>query len=192
MNKNRILLNLIYKSEGGYANVEGDSGGETYKGISRKWFPKWEGWKIIDEYKPLKRNQFITTSSALDDYIDDFYKKEFLNKLKTDSISSLFICGHLADHAVNCGIKPAIKVLQRAIKATYNCGNDFIIDGIIGNKTLHYCNHLGKYIELENEICNARKNYYKDIVDDNPSQNKFLKGWLNRVDNTSEYLENFM
>ena len=48
MNKDRILLNLIYKSEGGYANMEGDSGGETYKGISRKWFPKWEGLKIID------------------------------------------------------------------------------------------------------------------------------------------------
>ena len=192
MNKDRILLNLIYKSEGGYANIEGDSGGETYKGISRKWFPKWEGWKIIDEYKPLKRNQFITTSSILDDYIDDFYKKEFLDKLKTDNISSLFICGHLVDHAVNCGVKPAIKVLQRAIKNTYNCGNDFTVDGIIGNKTLHYCNHLGKYIELENEICNARKNYYKDIVENNPSQSKFLKGWLNRVDNTSEYLENFM
>lgn len=42
------------KFEGGYANDKNDSGGETYKGISRVHNPKWGGWKIIDSYKKKK------------------------------------------------------------------------------------------------------------------------------------------
>ena len=34
---------LTMKSEGGYANNPNDTGGETYKGVSRKNHPKWNG-----------------------------------------------------------------------------------------------------------------------------------------------------
>ena len=65
------LIDMVLKHEGGYANVSGDLGGETYRGISRKNFPSWNGWEIVDEKKPLKYNQilkmmcvnFITMSS---------------------------------------------------------------------------------------------------------------------------------
>lgn len=33
--------------EGGWCNVQGDSGGETYAGIARRYWPGWPGWKII-------------------------------------------------------------------------------------------------------------------------------------------------
>ena len=37
--------------EGGYVHDSDDSGGETYRGISRRYNPTWEGWDIIDTYK---------------------------------------------------------------------------------------------------------------------------------------------
>ena len=44
-------------NEGGFVDDPSDSGGMTYAGVSRKWFPNWEGWKIVDAHKPLHRNQ---------------------------------------------------------------------------------------------------------------------------------------
>ena len=37
--------------EGGWCNVQGDSGGETYAGIARRYWPDWPGWKLIDGEK---------------------------------------------------------------------------------------------------------------------------------------------
>jgi lysozyme family protein len=36
------------KAEGGYVNNPQDPGGETYKGIARKFNSKWDGWIAID------------------------------------------------------------------------------------------------------------------------------------------------
>ena len=38
-------------AEGGYSNNPKDKGGETYRGIARKYWPDWAGWIIVDEYK---------------------------------------------------------------------------------------------------------------------------------------------
>lgn len=34
--------------EGGYVNDTNDLGQETYKGISRRFWPHWDGWQHID------------------------------------------------------------------------------------------------------------------------------------------------
>lgn len=41
----------VMGNEGGYANNPADSGGETYKGIARKFHPAWPGWKMVDDLK---------------------------------------------------------------------------------------------------------------------------------------------
>ncbi|MDR1308836.1 MAG: hypothetical protein LBL95_02880 [Deltaproteobacteria bacterium] len=41
------------KFEGGYVNDPQDKGGETFRGISRKAHPDWEGWPLIDAAKEL-------------------------------------------------------------------------------------------------------------------------------------------
>ena len=37
--------------EGGYVDDPEDAGGETYRGISRRYHPSWQGWQIIDTLK---------------------------------------------------------------------------------------------------------------------------------------------
>ena len=44
-------LEHMLKFEGGYANDPNDSGGETFRGVSRRNWPKWPGWPLIDRAK---------------------------------------------------------------------------------------------------------------------------------------------
>lgn len=184
MNKSHLLISMILKHEGGYALIPGDSGGETYQGISRVNFPKWKGWAIIDKFKPLKNGQIITTVIELEELVEQFYKSAFYNKCKIDSIQDLFISAHVLDQSVNSGIPRGIKILQKAIN---NLGHDLVMDGKIGEKTLNACNSSNQK-DLLNSLISERKSWYRSIVDNNPSQNKFLKGWLNRVDQVNTYI----
>lgn len=186
MSKSHFLIQMILRNEGGYVSDSSDSGGETYQGISRVNFPKWEGWKIIDKFKPLKRGQLITTVGELDDLVEEFYLNKFYNPCKIDDINNIYISAHLLDHSVNCGISNGIKCLQKAL---YNLGNDLNIDGKIGPITLRTINNSNVNL-LVNEFIKCRKSYYQSIVDKKPSQNKFLKGWLNRVDEVNKYISN--
>jgi lysozyme family protein len=101
------------KSEGGWNHVAGDRGGETYKGIARKFWPEWPGWKLVDAAKPLKHNQVIK-SSALDQLVMDFYKKNFWDPVQGDQLRFQDFANELYDMAVNSGTSTAIKTAQKA------------------------------------------------------------------------------
>lgn len=48
----------IEAAEGGYCFDPDDAGGETYKGISRKANPNWDGWISIDAIKKAHPTTF--------------------------------------------------------------------------------------------------------------------------------------
>lgn len=102
---------LTNQNEGGYANVDGDSGEETYAGISRKWFPNWDGWNIIDAHKPLHNNQLIH-DEKLNKFIEQFYKHEFWDKCNLDNCPNQELANSVYDMAVNSGIQQALKLLS--------------------------------------------------------------------------------
>lgn len=188
MDKKEIkLIDMVLQHEGGYSSGQDkfskeDLGGETYRGISRKYYPSWDGWEIVDINKPLKHNQIIK-NTTLENNVRQFYDKYFYTPMKISKIDNLLIAGHVFCHGVNAGKKPSIKLLQKAINKTYSV--NIAVDGIIGNETLKYTN--GEQQEkLANELIEQRNQYYKNIVNNKPSQKKFLNGWLNRVKNTTK------
>lgn len=176
------LIDMILKHEGGFVNDPDDRGGFTYRGITRKNFPKWEGWEIVDANLPLKNGE-ILEDETLEEYVRQFYYDNFYKPLKIDDISNLLISGHLLCHGVNAGIKNSVKILQKAINKI--CKVSIAIDGIIGNITLSYANG-DKQNDIVQELIKKRKEYYNNLAKRNPSQQKFLKGWINRVDNTTQ------
>lgn len=102
--------------EGGYANDPNDSGGETYKGISRKFWPEWLGWSSIDTAKLLLNfPNNIKSNAWINVLVIDFYKANFWNKIGGDAISNQSIANQLMDAAVNEGIVPAIKRAQEIV-----------------------------------------------------------------------------
>lgn len=170
--------------EGGYANLAADSGGETYKGIARNHWPAWQGWPFIDAVKlkvgksANKINAEAGLDSTLQQYVRDFYKREFWDKNKLDLFASQEVANEVYDTGVNMGTKVAAKFLQQALSLL---GTPITVDGAIGPATLSKVNSFAspsKLVKLLNLLQGRR---YLDIVENNPSQKVFLNGWLNRT-----------
>ena len=51
-------------------------------------------------------------------------------------------------------------------------------DGIVGPKTIAKLNATPDIVD---KVYKARKDYFEAIVKNNPSQKKWLKGWMNRL-----------
>lgn len=158
------------KYEGGFADVKGDNGGFTYKGISRRFFPGWAGWKIVDRNLPLKWNDVIK-DPELDHLVEEFYRYNFWNPIKGDLYKHQIIAEFVYDYAVNSGIGRASKKLQAAVGA--------VQDGKIGPATVALVNSKDP-VQLLTTLKNERIAFLKTIAA-KPGQAKFLNGWLARV-----------
>lgn len=118
---NREFNKLIFV-EGGYVNDKDDNGGETYLGISRKFNPKWRGWKIIDEIKSKYGVKNITKvlkqNTALTDSAKALYKEKYWDTLELDDIPNQDIAHQIFDTYVNCGKHTAISLTQQVLGMT--------------------------------------------------------------------------
>lgn len=183
--KQNKMIALVLKHEGYYANITGDNGGETYMGISRKSFPRWGGWQVIDKNKPLKYNQHIKDND-LDTMVKRLYFNSFYTPLHIDEIENKELSAHLLDHSVNAGLKNGIKLLQKSINNTINA--KLKVDGILGEQTMAALAESNQEEVAENFIA-GRNQYYKNIVEKKPTQKKFLNGWLKRVSDTTHAVQ---
>jgi len=172
------FLPILLKSEVGYSNLSADKGGETYAGISKKNFPTWSGWPIVNSARP-KQNQIIV-NAKLDKLIADFYLKNFWIPLKCDSFSK-YVANNLCDFGVNSGITTASIGFQKVINSLLPTGQTtLVMDGKIGPLTIASANKLDQK-KLNDALLTYRANFYKQLATNNPSQNVFLAGWLSRL-----------
>ena len=193
------LFEQAYKKtlnhEGIYSDDSVDRGGETYKGISRKFHEYWEGWFIIDNHKNLPNfPNNLNNDKGLDELVKSFYKEFFWDKLKCDDISSQKVSEKLFDISVNQGIKTASKYFQESLNCLNNDNNkDIKVDGIIGKNT------ISKYNEFIDTKSYSSRSFtkngdvlvkclngfqfqrYLDIVKRDSSQERFFYGWINRI-----------
>lgn len=174
-----ISYRLLIPREGGYANVAGDKGGETYQGVARNFWPAWRGWAIIDA---IKATRLILHGEFINDYglklaVKDFYRVNFWNRMMGNSIKNQQIADILFDSHVLMGGN-GIKIAQRVLRAL---GFAVDVDGVVGTKqTLPALNNVDAETFYQ-RFKEARAAYHKEVVHKNPSQAKFLAGWLNRV-----------
>lgn len=189
MEKRELLIKMVLTHEGYYVNIKADNGGETYCGIARKSHPNWEGWTIIDKYKPLRYNQKINDHD-LNSAIISIYDKLYYKVMKIELISNMMLSAHVFCHGVNAGCSTAIKLLQKSINEIYKNAS-LTVDGKIGEKTLTYANDTHKIKELIDLYIIKRNEFYENIVKKNKTQEKFLKGWLSRVKGTTQTINNY-
>lgn len=181
--------------EGGYVNDPQDTGGETYKGISRNNHPKWLGWGIIDQYK--QKPGFPGTleqDAKLQDYIKQWYKDTYWDIFGLDNCSDI-LAFEIFEQAVNLGIGQATKHIQRVLNAFNDkniFGADLTVDGAVGPATRARLRevdlHLGaKYRKpILREAINALQGaFYAELANGSrgvSNYRKFFAGWiLNRV-----------
>lgn len=184
----KTAFNLTMGHEGGYVFDPLDRGGETYRGIARQFHPNWEGWGIIDGLKSLdgKIEELVAERHGLlSSHVEGFYKKQFWDRLRLDALGHQKIAEELFDTAVNMGVSVAGRFLQRSVNLTNRNAKDapdLVVDGRIGAKSLAAFDQSEKnwpnILKTLNILQGAR---YIDIVERNPSQERFFNGWLNRV-----------
>lgn len=91
-----IFIDRILSNEGGYVNDPQDPGGETNWGISKRSYPQ-------EDIKNLTRDEAIS-----------IYWRDFYVVLGADQMAPA-IGYQLLDSAINSGITPTIRLLQRAL-----------------------------------------------------------------------------
>jgi len=171
----KSALARTFRYEGGYSNDPADRGGETYRGISRKNFPEWEGWVTIGNLKYA--NLSMDGNRQLQAQVESFYRRRFWDPIKGDSLPDP-VARELFDCAVNCGIGTAVRFLQKAVGVPQ--------DGGFGPETFRavtaYLLHSGGANALVQNLKSQRRERYLQIAANDPTQQKFLKGWLRRAD----------
>ncbi|GEM_PF-1871873 len=110
MSFNKAFEHLM-QAEGGYANSKHDRGGETFYGISSKYYP--------NEVRNIKR--MVDSGQDPSEYVRGFYKREFWDASGAEDIGNPSLQLAYFDTAVNSGIGKAKELLQNASST-----NDFL------------------------------------------------------------------
>ena len=182
--------NITLGHEGGYVNDLDDAGGETFKGISRKFNPTWAGWRLIDVYKMHEGfpHNIIKYDYDLDEAVKTFYKRNYWDVNKLDDCPSQPVANEMFDTGVNMGTSRAGRYLQKALNLLNKNGTiypDISVDGKVGSGTL---SALKKCVEYRGDeylykILNIFQGYhYITYMTSSPVQEKYAYGWLKRVD----------
>ena len=155
------LVYFIKKHEGGFANIPNDKGGATNSGITIATFQSVYGKnKTVNDLKHMTNEQWL--------YI---FTKLFWNRMRGNDIKSQSVANEIVDFLWGSG-KYALTNTQKVLGIKQ--------DGIFGNVTINAINSSNPKILFE-QIKKERINYYYRIVKNNPTQKKFLKGWINRA-----------
>ena len=149
-------VEVILKNEGGYVNNKYDAGGETNFGICKRYFPDLD-------IKNLTKNQAV-----------QIYFNSYWSKMDLHGIDNEELVLQIFDMGVNAGTGRAIKMIQKIVHAD--------VDGVMGPQTKGLINE--SKIDLVEPYKYERKKYYFSLVRNNPSQQVFIAGWLNRIDHT--------
>ena len=153
---------ILKEIEGGYSNIQGDSGGETVSGITQTKYQEMYGTN--KDVKDLTENQW-----------GHIMKTEYWDKMRCDEINNQTVANLIADWAVNSGTGTACKQLSAmlGLDVHYKMKDQAIeiLNDRIENNTEG----------LINEIAAARRSYYNSIAS-KPGNAQFLEGWLKRID----------
>ena len=120
------------KAEGGYVNNPNDKGGETYMGVTRKYYGHLSMWEWIDNYKKQFKgkqlNDKLKDCIPVQKDVQSVYLNNYWRPLRLSEVYSQKVANQFFDNAINCGIKATIKLMQRiaGMKETGNMTNTLI------------------------------------------------------------------
>jgi lysozyme family protein len=168
MAKVELLAPILFQWEGGYQCDPDDKGNYNSKGelVGTKYGVSANAYEAHYDIVPEKEiMENLTPEQA------SFVLLSYWNNCKADDINSQSIANLFVDWYYMSG--PAgIKSAQRVL--------NLVADSIVGHNTLATIN-AGDQSEVFSKLWLARMQFFLDICKNNPSQNKFLKGWLNRL-----------
>lgn len=165
------MIDDILRREGGFVDHPADRGGPTKFGITIKTLSNYIGRAALTR----------DVQDLSDDVARDIYEKNYYVGPRIDRLPDA-IQPFIFDSAVNHGPRRAIKFVQSVVnQAGYDPA--LSVDGAMGPNTrrgAEWAQHEMGDVFLE-ALLEERRNFYRLIVERQPSQKVFLNGWMNRV-----------
>lgn len=163
-------VEYVLKNEAGFVNDPIDPGGATNWGITAHMLSSYRGKEITtDDVKNLSHDEACA-----------IYKQIFWNPLRLSELTSGVVATAILDIAVNRGPSHAVGYAQACAGLKP--------DGILGSGTLAGLNGLPDKTFLCRLIPSLVRGYAEICVHE-PSQLKFLNGWINRAFRLMNFIE---
>lgn len=166
------VYETIRSHEGNYVNLKVDRGRETYGGISRRNFPDWQGWYVIDKAKPLVRHDSVPDVEWMvkDWYLDRWVEGGF------EKIENFDLALNLFDFYIHSGRRTVELKINRVL-AKYGCE----AISVQGEWVPNYINTLPPN-EFILHLKIERLKLFNYLVTKDSSQMVFLRGWYKRIE----------
>lgn len=162
---NRLVPHIL-KWEGGLVNDPDDLGCLTNMGVTMQTY------KAYCKRKGYPQPTEERLANMTEEVFTDILKTMYWDACKGDCIESQSVANAIVDWAWNSGVGTAVKEVQKVLMVE--------ADGIIGNVTLSAINSASP-LPLFGSIQSARKAYIERICAARPANQKFKKGWYNRI-----------
>lgn len=166
------ILNFTLTFEGGYADDPKDLGGKTNAGVTQTTYDKYRSAKKL----PLQSVVKLSRAELNEIYFNGYWLASHCDKMPEP------IAGAVFDTAVMRGALKAVAMLQKRLNLK--------ADGIVGSAT------IATLLNLTREqadavavgLANDRAAFHKWRCTVNPTQFRFLKGWLRRCDSLAKFV----
>lgn len=174
--KNSIVYTSKYEGYDIFTTDPLDKGGATKFGISLNFAKGTNDLDLFDldnDGQITKEDiRLMNSERALEVYKEYFWDVAWLDRLESDKKAFIFF-----DAIVNHGLRNATGLLQKTL---IQMGYRLVFDRAFGKNTFGALQEADEtqFIDI---FLEKRKNFFLKIVENNPSQNRFIKGWLNRI-----------
>lgn len=167
---------IVLANEGGFVDDPDDAGGATNMGIAWR---TWQSYAKTDlGVEPTLENlKRLTAEQA-----ETIYRKRYWEPRGFCRIDNPRVALMVYDWTITSG--KAVREVQEVLSGQF--GKDVAVDNAMGQQTIDALNDVSDQEALVDAIADARKDYYRSLTFNRDgsrnSNQKFLKGWIARVD----------
>ena len=172
-----IMLKLEFNSPANALHRNKTESGWTFMGIYQTAHPKLKMWAKIEEVVSRMGNvanasKVLYSDKELLKEVEDFYKKQFWDRMRLDEIVHQKVADEMFIFGVNAGCKAAVKAAQQVV------GVDD--DGLIGKNTIKALNECDVK-RFDEEYDKLEIKQYETLAAKNPTFKIYLNGWTKRA-----------